>query len=504
MQNGGDIRTPAAFPETREKKIVLLLCALAAIHVLVFSAAFPFFNNMDEGIHFDLALKYSQGHVPQGREMVSPDSAPWLAQMNSHAYLGIPGEFPGGQLPPPPWTLSQKESRQALAVRSASWRTQENYEVSQAPLYYALAGLWWHIGKWLGFEDGRLLYWLRFLNVPLVVLAIWLAYAAVRNVFFDNVFLRIGVPALLAFIPQTAFYSLGNDVLSPVCFSATFLCLLKWLQNPSASVGGLTGLAFAATYLAKIANLPLLLVVLVVAVIKTCQPVERVERRATTEALIGFLCCSIPPIICWMIWCQSNFGDITGSAVKTDFFGWTIKPFSQWWYHPIFLPAGLWTYLSGQLSTLWQGEFWWHHQPMALAWTGAIYTIFSLGLIGAATPAMFRRYSTDASQRYALRISLVCFVAMLGSFAVLSVIYDFHNCPSPSRQYPYFSAGRMLLGALIPFLLLIVYGLDRLLSRFGNVVKFVMLLVIILVMLTVEMATNWLVFSNDYNWFHLP
>lgn len=184
MQNGGTIRPPAAFPESRETKIVLLVCALAAIHVLVFSAAFPFFNNVDEGIHFDLVQKYAQGHVPQGRENISPDSASWLAQMNSHAYLGTPQQFPDGQLPPPPWTLPGKERLQALAVRSANWRTQNNYEVSQAPLYYALAGLWWHIGQGLGLADGRLVYWLRFLNVPLVVLAVWLAYAAMRVVFF--------------------------------------------------------------------------------------------------------------------------------------------------------------------------------------------------------------------------------------------------------------------------------------------------------------------------------
>ena len=387
---------------------------------------------------------------------------------------------------------------------STSWRAQVNYEVSQAPLYYALAGLWWHIGQRAGLADGRLLYWLRFLNVPLVVLMVWLAYAAMRIIFFDNIFMRIGVPALVAFMPQSAFYSLGNDILSPLFFGATFLCLLKWVQNPSASAGGLTGLAFAATYLAKMTNLPLLLVVLAIAVMKTSQRTERVERRSTTEALIGFLCCAIPPIAGWMIWCKSNFGDITGSAIKTEYLGWTIMPWTQWWRHPIFLPPGLWTYLSGQLGTLWQGEFYWHHQRMALPGSNALYTILSMGLIGAAVPTIFRRYSTDAAQRNALRLSLLCFAATLGFFAVLSVIYDFHNCPAPSREYPYFTAGRMMLGVLIPFLTLIVYGLDRLLGRFGNIMKFAVLAAMIVGMLILEIATNWPAFSNEYNWFHLP
>src|SRR3984957_8254711 len=98
----GTALTTATFGDSRERKIVLLLCALAAIHVFVFSAAFPFFNNVDEAIHFDLVLKYSHGNVPRKLETISPESAGYLALMNSHAYLGIPGEFPGGHLPQPP------------------------------------------------------------------------------------------------------------------------------------------------------------------------------------------------------------------------------------------------------------------------------------------------------------------------------------------------------------------------------------------------------------------
>jgi hypothetical protein len=51
--------------ESNERKVVLLLALLAAVHVFIFSAAFPFFNNVDEQIHFDLTVKYSQTHVPR-------------------------------------------------------------------------------------------------------------------------------------------------------------------------------------------------------------------------------------------------------------------------------------------------------------------------------------------------------------------------------------------------------------------------------------------------------
>ena len=98
---------------------------------------------------------------------------------------------------------------------------------------------------------------------------------------------------------------------------------------------------------------------------------------------------------------------------------------------------------------------------------------------------------------------MTCFVAMLGFFALLSLIYDFHNSHNPSRQYPYFTSGRPLLGALIPFLLLIACGLDRILTHVGNTVKFSALVLMIAAMLAVEIATDRTVFSNDYNWFHL-
>lgn len=61
----------------------------------------------------------------------------------------------------------------------------------------------------------------------------------------------------------------------------------------------------------------------------------------------------------------------------------------------------------------------------------------------------------------------------------------------------------MMLGSLIPFLLVIAYGFDRAVSRFGNI-KFIILAVMILAMLAAEIATDLPVFSSPCNWFHLP
>ena len=86
----------------------------------------------------------------------------------------------------------------------------------------------------------------------------------------------------------------------------------------------------------------------------------------------------------------------------------------------------------------------------------------------------------------------------------MSVVYDFHDCPNPTREHPYFQAGRMMLGALIPFLLLFAYGMDKALSRFSARTKFSILFAGLGLMLAIEVATDWPALFNVYNWFHLP
>jgi len=509
MQNGENTGSgsPAAIPPLCERKIVLLLCVLAAIHVFVFSAAFPFFNNVDEAIHFDVILKYSQGHFPHGRERISADSARYLALMNSHAYLWRPANFPAGRLPPPAWTQPAGKAQPDLALRSANWQTQENYEISQPPLYYTLAGIWWNVGRVIGLHDGRLVYWLRFLNIIIVATLVYLAHHAAKMIFPENSFVRLGAPALLAFMPQTAFYSLNDDIASALGFTVTFICLIKWLSSEKASglLAAATGMAFAATYFAKVTNLPLLVIAVGVVLVKTAHSFQCGKGNASLPALIAFLFCAELPIIPSMIWCKLHFGDLTGTIIKTSFLGLTIKPFGQWWHHPIFTPQGFWSYLSDQLSSFWQGEFWWHDQPMALPGSVIIYTLFSLALLAAAIPALLPRFSpAPTPQRHSLQLCACCVAIGLIFYALLSIIYDYHNCPSPSRAHPYFVAGRLRIGALVPFLLLVACGLDRLLNRLGNSAKFLALTTIIAVMLVSEIATDWPAFSNEYNWFHLP
>jgi hypothetical protein len=95
-------------------------------------------------------------------------------------------------------------------------------------------------------------------------------------------------------------------------------------------------------------------------------------------------------------------------------------------------------------------------------------------------------------------------VAPVVFLGFLSIIYDFQDCFYPSRAHPYFTSGRLMLGALIPFLLLFLYGMDCALGWIKNRhAKPLALAGLILFMLISEITIDRMIFSNAYNWFHM-
>lgn len=495
-----------AQPESNERKWVWLLCLLAAAHVFIFSAAFPFFDNVDEQAHFDLVVKYSHGEIPRRFELLSRESLQYMAVYTSQEFLASEKDFPGGQMPPPIWRLPPDKIAPALQYREAGWQN-INHEASQPPLYYLLAGAWWRMENLCGLDGGRALYGLRFLNLILIATLVWLGYAAARLIFPENQLVRLGVPALIAFLPQSAFYGIQNDALAPLTFGAAFILLVKFsrAEIPGVRLGAAAGLALAATFLTKISNLPLLAVSALFVLWKLLQLARAGKLRASWPAVLSLMLCAAIPIVGWLAWCKYNFGDFTGSATKIAFLGWTHKPFAEWWHHPIFTPSGFWTFISGLLATFWQGEYMWHRRPLAMPVVNMIYVLLTAGLVALALvnlrPAS---RSVTTSQRRELWFGFGIFAAAVMFLGLLSVMYDFHDCFYPSREHPYFTSGRLILGALIPFLILFLYGLDCALGwikiRRG---KWLVLAGLVLFLLISEIATDWPAFSSQYNWFHM-
>ena len=494
--------------QAQEHKIVWLFCLLAAIHVFVYSAAFPFFNNVDEPAHFDLVLKYAQGDLPRHLEPIADESINYFVLYGAPTYLSAATN--DQEFVPQPWKLSYETQDQFIRTgRPVLHGT--NFESSQPPLYYLLAGAEWRLARGLGLDDGLKLYGLHFLNIPIICLLVWLGWFAAIQAFPDRVFPRIGVPAFIACMPQSAFYSIENDVLSPLCFGVAFVCLLRFFQTsaPGWRLGALTGLALAATFLTKMTNVPLLAISLVALAGFTWRSGRNGTLRQSLPALITLSVCAALPALAWVGWCLEHFGDLTGSQPKVLYWGWTPKPFLEWFQHPIFTLRGAWTFWSQFLSSFWQGEMNWHKRPLSLPCAGWFYQIGTIVLLLAALIKIIRRpapaWQTESSQREynALRFSFFLFASVVVFLIYISIRFDFHNCPYPSPAFPYVISGRLALGALIPFMLLFVSGLDLILQRLKLPLKWLILAVLCLAMLIFEFAADIPVFFDKYNWYHM-
>jgi hypothetical protein len=497
-------RESKTFTNKGESFLIFFFCVTAAIRVFVFSAAFPFFSNVDEDLHFDLITQYSHGHLPRGFNPLKEETLDWIVPFASPEFLFTPGQFPGAKFPPPLWKQSSPGVEPEIAATRAAWSGEINFESSQPPLYYVLGSAWWWIGQHIGLAGLRSLYWLRFLNGFLISLIVLLGCLIARAVAPDRGDLRLGVPLLLAFIPQNIFYALNNDVLSPVCFGALFLCVLEWLRARTATLllGVVTGLAIAATYLTKLSNLPLVAVALIAIIAKLPDAVRQKRQTALTAFAALFLSAAMP-IGCWIVWTKYQFGDLTGSAAKITLLGWTHKPFSDWWQHPIFTIEGLWVFWSDLMISFWRGEVKWHGQFLSSPIADEFYAISPLALLSAALLGLRKKAGLSTFQQQAIGIAALGFIASVAFLAILSIQFDFGNCINPSRAHPYFASGRLLSGALIPFALFYVYGISWLFRRINPDLPLVVVGVISLFTMTSEIVVNRVIFASEHNFFHL-
>ena len=486
-----------------EHLLISFLCVAAALRVFIFSAAFPFFSNIDEDLHFDLIMQYSDVQIPRSFDRLKEETLNWIVPYASPEFLFSPERFPHQKFPAPLWKEPWSKVEREIAATRAAWSSEINFQSSQPPLYYALASAWWWIGKHIGLAELQSLYWIRFLNVPLVAMMVWLAYVTARIIAPERMDLRIGVPLLVAFIPQNVFYAMNNDVLSPLCFGAVFLCMLQWLRTnaPGFSLGALTGLAVAATCLTKLSNLPLVAVVLAVVVARSIAIILRTPRTGLI-ALAALISCAAIPVGTWLLWIKFHFGDFTGSTAKISLLGWTRKPFGDWWQHPIFTPRGVWTFWADLIGSLWRGEVSWHGRP--LRWRGAdgFYTVSSLLLFAAAAVGLRKQTGLSPFQRQAIGSAILTFLGGVVFLALLSIQFDFGNCINPSREHPYFTSGRLLSGALIPFVVVYVYAVSWILRRINTALPLVVLGLVVVFMTTSEILVNRVVFLSEHNWFH--
>ncbi len=176
------------------------------------------------------------------------------------------------------------------------------------------------------------------------------------------------------------------------------------------------------------------------------------------------------------------------------------------WNHPIFTPAGFAFFWTDVLKSFWRGELIWHGALLASGPIDAIYVGSSTVLVAAYVIAEAARARKGRGEnRLAAAVCVLMFALSLGMLVLGSIAWDFGNCPHPSSESPYLVAGRLMLGALVPFLIMYLSGLDVLLGwlrlRFARVPAIVLLAGIATAS---EIVLSLPVFASQFNWYHLP
>jgi hypothetical protein len=491
---------------SHEYIIVVVICIIAACRIFIFNAAFPPFNNVDERAHFDLIYKYSSGQLPSAAVgNFSRESAEIVLLYGTPEYLLTSEQFSKSTIQKPLWTYPNVQESMEFVTSLSALQNRKNHEISSFPVYYIVAGIWYRTGKSLGMTGGHLLYWIRFLNVPLFTVLVWFSYRLGRTFYSKSALQRIGLPLFVVFFPQDVFYSINSDAISSLLFAISFFLLLQiYFENKSAHYYLLTGLAVAATLLVKISNVAVLSLLCVIIVLKVRKLSGEERVREYLPRLIILLTATAVPVGIWLTRNYLVFGDITGIAGKIKHLGWTVKPLSELLDHPIFTSKGMFYFLAELTRTFWRGEIVWHLEPISWWGTDLFYVVSSaVFIVACGIGVILRRDKTDRQYRFVLVMSFLVVGVSVVFLAFLSILYDFNGCWYPSREQPYLVSGRLIAGALLPFLLIYNDGLNHIFQRLG---RRAILSVIVVFVSGITLSELWLnagVFSSSYNWFHL-
>lgn len=493
------------------KLLIAGLCLVAGLRVFVCAASFPFFGNMDEHAHVDLVWKFARGHWPdRTSEPFDHDSASLFVRYGTLEYVNPAARFTRGGPPAPLWTRSPEVVDRVAEKGIERWADRVNWEAHSPPLYYVVAGAWCRLGALLGIADGRLLYWVRFVNVIFAGLLVWASFAYSRVVYPERPELHVGVPLLAAFVPLDAAYVVNSDALAPLLGGLSLVAMAAWYRTaptrviPSVATGALA----ASSVLLKYSDAAIPIVFMALAAWK-------VRQASSRKALMGPALGIVTVLVVIGSLLVRNYvelGEVTGMSDKVRVLGWTRQGVAEMLRHPIFTPAGFAAFWTRLMQTLWRGELRWHLEPIAVPSADAFYVVSSslllvLSALGAASAATGSWRGTRAPVASATAIDWAVVSLSILCLVGLSVSFDYGECFYPSRDFPYLASGRLIGVALLPFLVLYVDGASqafRRLTRFhvGATIAFAAATCIVIA--ASETAVTRPFLANEYNWFHLP
>jgi hypothetical protein len=487
--------------QLRERFFVGLLAAFAAIRMLTFAGAFPFFTNVDEHRHVDMALKYARGALPRPeRAPYEPEFPRLLALYGTQEYV-----HPAGRPPAPPtWQLGDAVLERRIQRNRARFSGAPNLEIFQSPVYYALAGGWLATVRASGLDWGRALYAVRALGALALAGLIAMAWALLRETHPDRATVRLGVPLLLAAAPLDVFHYVTGDSLSPLSAGLAFAGSLRCAIDPGRRPldFAFAGAATAAAILTKSTSI----VAVGLLLFATARTLAGGPRGHGRRLRLGLLWASFAlPFGAWVgrTWVLS--GSLLGTASKVAGLGWGVRPVGEWLSHPLFTPSGLWAFLRDLVPIFWRGEVVWYREVLAHPSADLLYGV-TTALFLAAALASWRR--GDARARSVQGASLYCVAGAVAVLAVLSLRFVFSDTTNPSAAHPYFVQGRLVSGAWLPFAILYTAGIERICGVLAPSRRLPAAAVLIggvaAAALVSELVLAWPVFGSPYNFYHLP
>jgi hypothetical protein len=486
----------------RERVFIALIALAAALRALLLLAAFPFFTNVDEHRHVDMALKYAGGSLPR------PETAAYhpvfprlLALYGTQEYVHPPDRPPA----PPTWQLGDAVLQRRIERNRRHFEQAPNLENFQSPCYYAVAGTWLASARALGLDWGRALYAVRALGAVCVAALVVLAYALLRESHPDCAAVRLGAPALLAAAPLDVFHYVTPDSLAPLTGGIAFVLLLRCGLAPDRRPleFALAGMATAAAFLTK-STLVVMVGLLLLASLRVARDASPSDARARGLRLGLLWAGLVLPVGVWLLRTLALTGSPLGTASKVAGLGWGIRPPTEWGAHPLFTPGGAWAFLSDLVPIFWRGELVWHRAVLALPAADACYGITTL-VFGLAALALWR---SRGRARAVEAASLLCVAGAVAVLAVLSLRFVFSETTNPPAHHPYFVQGRLVSGVWLPFAVLYTRGIGRLCSALPGAWPGRVAAALIAAVAAVAVGSElWLsldVFASPYNFFHLP
>jgi len=491
--------SPVQNPDERHTGFILLFFAvLLVIKTLFISAAYPIFSPVDEAEHYDVIHKYARGHFPQKNELFDKEVYLLLVvkstkeyildeaalRKDTRDYFGRIADFP--------------EDQKALIAEKNDIISGEG---GQAPIYYLLLAAVKRLAERAGFHEEGLVYSLRFCNALILLLLLYTAFFFVKTFYPGNRFLALAVPLAITCMPQDAFFQIGNDVLSPLVFLAACYFLFKILCGHPLSLFHfvLAGTATALAFLTKYSNAPVFFLYTLALYASIRKAARGNYRRQDITALVAFVLFALIPVCLWTMRNYAVFGDYSGFAQKVRMLGWVDKPPSQWLIHPFFYTNGIFIFFRDLIVKYWRGELVWHSRPIHSAALDTFYVFSSILFVGLA--AVSSHSSKEKRVDNLLFLTVALFVSQL---LYLSVVFDFGGCHYPSKEYPYFTSGRLILGGLVPFLILYLKGFQYLAAKISvkkTAHQMILFSAVILFIAVAEYTIALPVFKSQRNWF---